>query len=392
MVAACRSEAGFTLVELVVASALVLLVMSGLFQALHPAQSAFQAEAERADVQQRLRVAVTVLSTALSEAGRGAAFGLDAGSLSTHMSAVFPYRIGRRNADPPETFRRDVISVVAVDHGAVQSTLAQPFPARSGDAVINIDPGCALTDASCGFREDATVLVIGTDGHFGLFTVTAVNGATLTLQHNTRDSAYVFPPGSPIVAASNRTFSLRSDLANDQLQLMRYDGDGGADVPVVDHVASLSFRYRAEPDPPRPLRLPSELTGPWTTYGPKPPEATVQTSAYPVGENCVFALDGALAPAPRLSSLGATLVELSPEQLTDGPWCGDDTDPNRFDADLLRVRAISVSVRTEAAAPSLRGPAGLLFVRPGTSQASVRMVPDAEATFDVAPFNLEPGR
>jgi hypothetical protein len=53
------------------------------------------------------------------------------------------------------------------------------------------------------------------------------------------------------------------------------------------------------------------------------------------------------------------------------------------------TRLVRVAVRVEAAPPSLRGPAGGLFVRAGTSTSAQRYVPDREIRFDVAPRNLE---
>jgi hypothetical protein len=54
-----------------------------------------------------------------------------------------------------------------------------------------------------------------------------------------------------------------------------------------------------------------------------------------------------------------------------------------------RTRLVRVTLRVEAAAASLRGPAGPLFTRGGTSTTSERYVPDREVRFDVAPRNLD---
>jgi hypothetical protein len=81
-------------------------------------------------------------------------------------------------------------------------------------------------------------------------------------------------------------------------------------------------------------------------------------------------------------------VALDPAQLVDGPWCPDALHPDRFDADLLRIRRVRATVRVEAAADSLRGPEGPLFARPGTASGTQHTLPDAEVTLDVAPWNL----
>ena len=176
---------------------------------------------------------------------------------------------------------------------------------------------------------------------------------------------------------------------------MHYDGVG-SDAAVVDHVVGLTFEYLGEPLPPELLKPVTEPSGPWTTYGPRPPPPDVQSTAYPAGENCAFQLDATgTRHVPRLMVLGdgsTTLVRLAASQLTDGPWCPDDTNPHRYDADLLRIRSIAVTLRVESALAALRGPAGILFSRGGTSTAADRWLPDREFRLDVAPRNLNSGR
>jgi hypothetical protein len=74
--------------------------------------------------------------------------------------------------------------------------------------------------------------------------------------------------------------------------------------------------------------------------------------------------------------------------LVDGPWCPDEARANRFDADLLRIRRIRVHLRVQTVSAALRGPAGLLFMRAGTSNSAERFVPDQEIRFDVTPRNM----
>ena len=101
--------------------------------------------------------------------------------------------------------------------------------------------------------------------------------------------------------------------------------------------------------------------------------------------------NGSPLAAPRLASFGlpeAALVPLSPGELADGPWCPDDTAPNRYDADLFRIRSVLVTVRLESALDALRGPAGVLFSRAGTARAADRYAPDVTLRARVTPANL----
>ena len=140
-------------------------------------------------------------------------------------------------------------------------------------------------------------------------------------------------------AIVSRTYYLKQAAAGSP-QLMRYDGLG-TDHPVLEDVVVLAFEY--------------------------------------------FGVPAASAP-----SISADPVLLEPEVLTDGPWCPDPASPERFDADLLRIRRVGVRLRVQAPA-AFRGPAGLLFLRGGTGRAPAT-VPDQEIRFDVAPRSMNGDR
>jgi hypothetical protein len=82
---------------------------------------------------------------------------------------------------------------------------------------------------------------------------------------------------------------------------------------------------------------------------------------------------------------------VNPNIFADGPWCPNPNAPNRFDADMLRIRKIRVTLRLQSPIAALRGPAGPLFTNGGTATGS-KMVPDQEIRFDVTPRNLNFGR
>jgi prepilin-type N-terminal cleavage/methylation domain-containing protein len=380
----CRisRDSGFSLVELLVAATVMLVVMSSVVQMLDPVNGAFRTEPEAADLQQRLRVATDTLARDLRGAGGGLHQGASAGPLTDFIATILPLRQGRRNPDPPGVFRSATITLLSVDPGAAETTIAQPLVAQSSSVLVNADPGCPAGDANCGFKAGDGAVVFDDTGAYDTFTVTGVDASGLHLVHNMRDSTKTYRANvARIAAATSRTYYLKSDATTNTFQLMRYDGDAAADAPVVDHVVGLSFQYFGDPEPPTIQKPITEPVGPWTTYGPKPP---------PAGDNCVFLGNGTDTPASALPVLGpgTGLVPLAPSLLTDGPWCPDGVNPNRYDADLLRVRRITVTLRVESAAASLRGPAGPLFLRAGTSTSAHGLVPDQEIRFDVTPRNV----
>ena len=216
-------------------------------------------------------------------------------------------------------------------------------------------------------------MIFGEDGAFDTFTITAVAPPRLALRHNGEDWPEIYPVGSTIIEIVTRTYYLRDEASGRPPQLVRYDGGIRPDVAVIDHVTALSFEYFADPSPPQMLRALSDIRRPWTTYGPAPPPHDTGTTPYTAGTNCLFLTNGGPLASPRLAALGppgGALVRQPPARFTDGPWCPNDSAPNRFDADLLRIRSVGVSFRIESALAGLRGPAGPLFARGGTATAA----------------------
>jgi Tfp pilus assembly protein PilW len=401
-----RREHGFSIIEMMVAMGVMLGVTAGIFAMLNPSQGMFQAQTEVSDMQQRMRVAGDTLYKDLVMAGGGSYQGSMSGSLLYTFAPVLPYRFGQINEDPAGTFKTDTITVMYVPPTTAQTTLANnPGNSLTNSAVTNVAPeaGCPTTDPLCGFKVGMSVLIYDQNGHADIFTITQVidpNQNTIKLQHNGSKLTYPFPmnPSTKIVQTFSFTYYLKTDTANNVYQLMRYDGTNNPDVPVVDNVVSLQFHYYADPQPPQLNgRALSDLSGPATTYGPRPPTAGQNTGdGWPNGENCAFMFtNGQLGP--RLPVLGGnpasnTLVELTAAQLNDGPWCPGAAGNTQWDADLLRIRKVGLTLRVQAAVAALRGPASTLFTYGGTSKDGTKWVPDQQITFNVSPRNMNLGR
>jgi len=389
-------EKGFSLVETLVAAVLSLVVAAAVFTLMRPSNGLFASELESGDMQQRLRVAESTLARSLLAAGAGVYAGRQSGPLVMYVPPVLPFREGARGGDPVGTFASDRITILSVPATTAQTVLSQPL--APGDLTFSPaaaqDGGCGMDDPVCGFSPGAQVLVFDESGHHDLFTIGAVSGgiAHLLLDRASNTMTTTYPAGSKVVEVESHTYYLKTDVAARSGQLMHYDGSTNADVPIVDNVVGLRFEYDGDPKPPTMTRPLDDLSSPQTTYG--APPRTV-SPPFATGENCLFVNDGSPTPAPRLPALGNGLrfmVPLSAAQLTDGPWCPDDANPNRWDADLLRIRRIGVTLRVQAAVAALRGPAGALFVNPGTSSGGSRFVPDLEIHFQVSPRNMNPGR
>jgi hypothetical protein len=214
--------------------------------------------------------------------------------------------------------------------------------------------------------------------------VTGSAGLVLTVESAAID-ANLDGETATIVPVELTVYALAVDRASGVSRLMRYDGRA-SELPLADHVVTLEFAYAVDPQPPL-LRAGGEAA----SYGPRPPPWDVDnlSDGWPAGENCTFFVaDG--QHLPRLPSLSAANEPLSADGalFTDGPWCPDAQSPNRFDADLLRIRRVDVLVRVQAALARFRGQDRLRFLNPGVARSPSQMVPDQEIRFAVSPRNL----
>jgi hypothetical protein len=239
-------------------------------------------------------------------------------------------------------------------------------------------------------------------GGYDLLTIADVQGGALRFRPPTEGSILPLAAGSAITPVVSRSYYLNESEA----RVYRFDGSQSR-VPIVDNIVQLRFEYRGEPVPPLPRRDASDPVGPWTTYGPRPPSAGTLGSAleYGPGESCIFEMSGG-RHEPRLDNwLGSlpsgSLVGLPLDRLADGPWCpGQATRTGvaiagRFDADVLRIRAVRVTMRVQAGSALVRGlnpPGRLLFAHPGSARSSSSYLPDRVTSFEVTPPNLNLAR
>jgi len=346
---------GFSLVELLIATALTVSLTGAVVSLVGPSATSSPVLAESIDLTERARVAGDQLLEDLSRAGAGISAGPHAGALVEAFAPVVPRRMGLNGADPPTVARQDAITIRYVPDTRSQTAVATFTPAPAALMTVAGGPGCPAGPA-CGLAAGADVFVFDDEGHADTFTITQVQANVLTLQPH--DAApFQYGPGARVAEAVSRTFYL--DAA--QRQLRMYDGNQ-SDLAVVDHVVGLSFSYFGDPNPPQ---------------APRPPLGTA---------NCLFDAAGQLDPSiVVLPSQSGALVPLAPAMFTDGPWCGSGA--ARFDADLLRVRQVRVTLRVEAALPAFRA-AGPAFAHPGTSTSALSALPDVGLTLDVSPRNL----
>lgn len=216
------------------------------------------------------------------------------------LPGVLPRQLGV-TGDAPDIARADAITIISVPATGAQTTTAAVVSPASQMLTVNAAPNCGGA-ALCGLTAGKDVLVADAAGHFDVFRITSVAGPVAALRLHGQAQGFAYPAGSAVTEVVSRTYSL--DAATRVLR--QYDGDL-SDQPAADHISSLTFDY--------------------------------------FGDDLI---SGALAPIDRAS-------------LADGPWLGAGS--SRFDADLLRVRMVRISVRAEASTPALRASAPDVVVR-----------------------------
>jgi hypothetical protein len=316
------SNRGYMLVELVIGAAITCAIATLLFRLAMAAQAAVAVQGNTADQQQRLRVAAERLRHDLAIAGAGPSRGEGRGPLIRVFPPVLPARLGLLRPDPELTVATDRITIVYIPETRAQTSLLSGMAAASSPLAIDGNaPGCQAGTA-CDFvaGDRAVVYDPSTAGGAHDFLTIASVDAVRGLLVPSAPLSRAYDGGARVAVVTIRSYYV--DLS--ARRLMVYDGDR-SDVPLVDRVAEMEIGYLADPRPDA-------------------------------------------VPTIPLADLGGTLPKLlSAGQLTDGPFYG--AAPNRFDADLLRVRRIRVRLRVQSESPASR-------------------FRDLETTIEVTPANM----
>jgi hypothetical protein len=344
-----------TLAELLVATGITVTCAGLVAGSLQVAGEASRLQPERTEVQQRLRTGISALRDRLSVAGLGPEAGAGAGSLARRIAAVFPHRRGMPGAEPPLAAFPDRLTVYSVPPGGTYLPLADPMGSPGDPLVLAGGPECPPTTPTCRIAAGQVLLVFDASGTHDVFTAAAVSANAVQPD---RSLSIAYGPAQGAAAVALEVTAIGYDAVSSQLRVW---GPGGVGQPLLDQVVGFEIDYLADPLPPA---------------RPGPPPGTA---------NCLVGADGALQ-LPTLPVDWGSLHRLPAARLGDGPECG--TGAHRFDADLLRIRALRLTVRLQAGNPAVRGVDPVLFARPGRVRDLWRTVPDEEVTLQVSPPNL----
>ena len=255
------ADRGFTLVELLVATALLLGLMGVTGRVLLDLRTAIDVTTERADLQQRARVAIDAVTSQLRGAGAGADHGAAPGPLDRWIPVLLPGKPG-----DPAGFSAG-ITTFEVLASIPAATLRFDLPRGAPSIDLEYRAGCA---PPCGFFERSTVLLIDSEGDFDLFVLTAIDGGSANvrrLQVGTDDG---YAAGSAVLPVDLRAIYFEEG----NRELRSFDGDR-SDLPLVNEVADLRLEYlgRTLDGPLETLDSASFEDGPWRGSGAAPYDA-----------------------------------------------------------------------------------------------------------------------
>ncbi len=343
-----KTHAGYSVVELLIATAVMLTAAGAVFRLLDDAVGRSTFWNESADLHQRARVAVDALSYDLRAAGAGSS----RGPLQRFFAAIEPRR---RTVGAAAT---TAITLRYVPDHAPWSTLAGPLPPGDGIVSIARHDGCPQATLACGFHAGMNAVIFDSTGNWDTVLIQSTGMDAISVIDRPASRGLTYGAGAEVAQIVETT--LYFDPA---ALVLRREHAGVSDFPLLDNVVDLRFEYFGEPSPP---------------VSPRPPVGVA---------NCLYDASGAPLPLPRLAADHGALASLPAAMLGDGPMCG--TGATAYDVDLLRIRMVRVSIRLQTGVSTLRGADSRRFSRPGTARLAGRMLPDETLVIEISPRNIQ---
>jgi Tfp pilus assembly protein PilV len=215
-----RSAHGFSVVELLVAMAVMTTCLTAMLSLVVTGQSIARLQPEAADQQQRARTARQAIGDALARAGAGLDRGPRAGPLDSFFAPVARSIEGG-------------LTVWSVTGATAQGTLALPLGPVSTTADIVAEATCPAGQSACAFSADTSAIVFDSTGCHEAVRIDDVLPSVLVLRPATR--ACAFGGGAAIAAGEARTYFVDTSAK----QLLRRDEATGTTLPLVDNVAAM---------------------------------------------------------------------------------------------------------------------------------------------------------
>ncbi len=223
-----KNQAGTSVVELLVASGIMLAASAAVLTLVNRSVAQSPRWNDDADLHQRARVAAEVITRVLSAAGAS----VPNGARVPVFPAIEPRR---RSSFTPSS---SAVTVRYAPEGGAWSTIAADL--LPGDRAVEIaaPSGCPADVIACGFEAADTVAVLDGMGGWHLLVVEGVTPPTLSIADRVPGRTATFPAGATL------TELVETSLYFDRPSgVLRQEGPGDGDFPLVDRLADLRFEF-----------------------------------------------------------------------------------------------------------------------------------------------------
>lgn len=227
-----RRSHGFSVIELLIALAIVLSIAGLLAQVVAPGRLAFERVPADLDLHQRGRAVIDVIARAVRSTATDVAATTALGAFADLLPVI-------ALSDPDGAGGRySTLTVMAPVANAAQGTL-EIDQAAAAAALTLATTTCPNVKEVCGFRPGTTAVITDGAGHHDVFIVASTSAASRALTAD-RVFSHVYPAGSAVIEIDRHTYAL--GVQGDGSYSLLRETPAGASQPVVDHVAALSFQ------------------------------------------------------------------------------------------------------------------------------------------------------
>jgi len=252
------SERGYSIVELLISTAIMLAVVGSVCEIMSPAHATAVIQAEMQDMQQRARVVADRFTHDLSLAGAGPTSGSRRGPLMRYFAPILPRVCCGAAADPPNSASSNRLTIAYVPRGSPEALSSSAIGPDARRLDVAPGPSCPPTAATCGFADGDVLVVFDDSGHYDVFKLDLASGVPM-LDPITPTFETRYGAGATVCRVVVRSYyrDARSD------QLFTADGDASPQ-PIVDRISALRVEYVDTSGTPLDVLL---TDGPWRGSG-----------------------------------------------------------------------------------------------------------------------------
>lgn len=229
---------GFTLIELMVALAILGIVLAGIYSIFNTQHKSYIVQEQVVDSQQNVRVAMNMISRDMRNAGSGIALLCGATATQGLGSVIQP--------DDGGTDNPDAITVTTFYLSPVKTMTTSAV--NQADAAFLVEDATGWTAGQSGIISDCSV----SPAIFTIFRVTAVGGgiehASASDINSSGGSGHNYPAGSPVAMLDNNrrmgrfTYAINTvDPFHPQLTIDENSGSGAQ--PLATNIEDMQVSY-----------------------------------------------------------------------------------------------------------------------------------------------------